>query len=266
VYLLYCDESGDLTDPSVQVLVVAGVAVHEDAIRPLAGEVQGTMRQYLGRQTADVVELHGNPMRTGNGQWKGLSIKKRVALYHELLRRLCDWEHSDTGSKAEVFAVVMDRNHSQSPTETTYGELLYAFDAWLREHRRQGDPHNGVLVADRSRYQRTLEAWVEVARAYKNRPAQDPRRLYALVEMPFFVDSRGTRLMQLADLVAHALYRAYNSGDWQYANTVLPAFEKNDRLVHFTPDNGCECPACKSSTGGESLAVVGTARSPRCTT
>lgn len=251
MYLLYADESGDLTDPNTQVLVIAGIAAHEDAIRPLAGAINGTMQRFLGRQTADRVELHGSPMRVGAGEWASIPASKRHGLYHDLLRKLGTWGHTDSGSGIEPFAVVMDRNHSQSPTETTYGELLYVFDGWLREGRRAGNPHNGVLIADRSRYERTLQAWVEVARAFKSRPAQDPRRLYALAEMPFFVDSRLTRLMQLADLLAHALYRGYNAGDWNWANSALPALTDAEpfRLVHFTGDARCACVACSHKRG-----------------
>jgi Protein of unknown function (DUF3800) len=140
----------------------------------------------------------------------------------------------------------MDRNHSQSPTETTYGELLYAFDARLREGRRGGDPHNGVLIADESRYEKTLQAWVELARAWKNRPAQDPRRLYVIAETPFFVDSKLTRLMQYADLLTHAVYRAYSADDWRLADLALPALPER-RLLHFTSNASCQCPACKTA-------------------
>lgn len=227
---------------------------------PLAGEINNTMRRFLGRQTADKVELHGSPMRVGAGEWASIAESKRHGLYRELLRKLDTWGHPESGTGAEPFAVVMDRDHSQSPTETTYGELLYIFDGWLREGRRAGNPHNGVLIADRSRYERTLQAWVEVARAVKSRPAQDPRRLYALAEMPFFVDSRLTRLMQLADLLADALYRGYNAEDWKWANTALPALTGAEpfRLVHFTSDGKCACVACRRDRGESSSGVQAT--------
>jgi hypothetical protein len=244
LYLLYADESGDLTDPATNVFVVGAIAVHEDAVRPLAGEINGTMNQFLGRKVADKVELHGSPMRAGAGEWRNIPEKKRHGLYHALLRKLETWEHKDTRSRIEPFVVIMDRDHSQSPTETTYGELLYAFDRVLRDHRKTGDPHNGVLIADESRYERTLQAWVELARASKSRPSQDYRRLYALAETPFFVNSRLTRLMQLADLVAHAFYRAYNASEWYWAESALPALEEPNRLAHFTGEKACDCPAC----------------------
>jgi hypothetical protein len=248
MYLLYADESGDLTDPGAKVFVVAAVAVHEDAVRPLAAEINRTMNKFLGQKVAEGLELHGSPMRAGAGGWRGISRKKRHGLYHDLLRKLDTWEHKQakTGIKTgiECFAVAMDRNHSQSPTETTYGELLYAFDQVLRSKRKEGFPNNGVLIADESKYERTLQAWVEVARAVEGRPKQDPRRLYALAEIPFFVNSERTRLIQLADLLGHALYRGYNANDWPWAQSALPAVSGRERLRHFTGDKDCTCPAC----------------------
>jgi hypothetical protein len=249
VYLLYADESGDLGDAKTRAFVVAAIAVHEDAVRPLAGEINGLMRGFVGRELADKLELHGRAMRMGAEGWDQVSPAKRMKLYHELLERLGTWEHAESGTKIEPFAVVMDRDHSQSPTETTYGELLYAFDEMLRSRRRRGDGHNGVLIADESRYEKTLKAWVEVARAYRNRPAQDTRRLHALAETPFFINSKETRLMQYADLLAHGLFRGYNAGDWALANTAASGLEGDDpvRLVHFTPDAQCTCLACETA-------------------
>lgn len=247
MYLLYADESGDLANPDTSVFVVGAIAVHEDAVRPLAGEINETMRRFLGARRAQELELHGSPMRVGGKDWRPVSANKRYSLYEDLMRKLSIWTHESSDSRIECFAVAMDRDHSQSPTETTYGELLYKFDELLRQGRRGGDPHNGVLIADESRYEKTLQAWVELARARRSRPAQDPRRLYAIAETPFFVDSRLTRLMQYADLLTHAVYRGYSANDWNLAALALPALT-GSRLLHFTSDAACSCPACAVSS------------------
>ena len=243
MYLLYADESGDLADPTASVFVVGAIALHEDAVRPLAGEINETMRRFLGKKRAQALELHGSPMRVGAKDWRSVPANKRYSLYEELMGKLSTWSHHASQSQIECFVVAMDRDHSQSPTETTYGELLYRFDEMLRNGRRDGDPHNGVLIADRSRYEKTLQAWVELARAKRSRPAQDPRRLYAIAETPFFVDSKLTRLMQYADLLTHAVYRGYSANDWDLANLAMPALA-GSRLLHFTSNPGCPCPAC----------------------
>ena len=51
--------------------------------------------------------------------------------------------------------------------------------------------------------------------------------------------------MQLADMVAHAFYRAYNVGDWRWADSLRPAVcgADENRLMHFTKAT-CSCPAC----------------------
>lgn len=245
MYLLYADESGDLGGPDSEVFVVGGIAVHEDAVRPFAAEINRTINQYIGRTEGMKAEVHGSPMRGGRGEWKRVSANKRHGLAHALLKRVVDWKHADSGSEIQPFAIVIDRNHSQSPTETSYGEFLFKFDLFLRDGRRGGNPHNGILIADRSRYEKTLEAWVEVARS--RRPKGDIRRLYALAETPFFVDSRSTRLMQIADLVAYSLYRGYNAGDWSWAKSLMPGLLPDPaRLVHLTSDPKCTCPACSA--------------------
>lgn len=263
MYLLYSDESGNVANPHDAAFVVGGIAVHEDAVRPLAGEINNVLANFVGVKRAKGLEIHGSPLRRGRDGWESFSVAKRHALAHTLLELVVDWEHKGSESILEPFVVAIDRNHSQSPMETAYGELLFAFDRYLRHGRRQGEPHNGVLVADRCTYERTLAAWVEVARARYRRPQQDARRLYALAETPFFVDSQSTRLMQLADLIAHAIFRAYNGGDWRWAETLLPALVGGDnrRLVHLTSDQSCSCAACTNAyvpvpTGG----LAGSAR------
>jgi hypothetical protein len=51
--------------------------------------------------------------------------------------------------------------------------------------------------------------------------------------------------MQLGDLVAYALYRGYSAADWGWANRIVPAMTSANpkRLVHFTNDTTCSCPA-----------------------
>lgn len=257
MYLLYTDESGNIANLADAVFVVGGIAVHEDAVRPLAGEINGILTNFVGKRRAKDMEIHGSPLRRGRGEWASIGAGKRHALAHALLGLVSNWQHEGSNSHVQPFATVIDRQHSQSAVETAYGELLFAFDRYLRQGRKRGEPHNGVLVADRSTYERALAAWVELARARSRRPKQDSRRLYALAETPFFVDSRTTRLMQLADLVAHATFRAYNSGDWAWAQTLEPAFlrDRERRVTHLTGDKDCGCPACSGATIDEVVAA-----------
>src|SRR5690242_9368729 len=100
MYLLYTDESGEITNPNDKVLVVAGVAVHEEAVRPLAGEINGMLRRYVGKKLVDAgIELHGSPLRGGRDEWRPISQGKRLRLAEDVLTSIVTWEHESSGSK-----------------------------------------------------------------------------------------------------------------------------------------------------------------------
>ena len=71
------------------------------------------------------------------------------------------------------------------------------------------------------------------------------------VEVPFFVDSRRSRLVQLADVVANTVFRFYLRGDSELFEILLPAFFTLDGTIHglthlVAGHRTCACPACGS--------------------
>ena len=73
--------------------------------------------------------------------------------------------------------------------------------------------------------------------------------------MPLFADSRATRALQAADLVAYALYRYYSrpggTHDERYIRRLWPQFDADDGRMHgLIHDSSyfhrCGCPACIS--------------------
>lgn len=247
MYVLYTDESGKARDPGDDVIVVAGIGVHEDAVHPLAGQANAILKRYVGHEEAARLEIHGSPMRSARGGWRRIDRSRRTAVADALLALVVNWTHAGSGTTVVPLGVVVDRARSATPVDVGYAELLHSFDQRLRSQRRGGEGHNCILVADKGRHEARLTAWVGAARAHPHRLSVDRRRLHALVETPFFVDSRSTRLMQLADLVSYSLYRAYNVGDWAWAEQLLPSIRAGrGSLMHMTARAGCTCEACAS--------------------
>ena len=76
-------------------------------------------------------------------------------------------------------------------------------------------------------------------------------RVKRLAEIPLFTDSKITRLLQLADFVAYAVYRRYESGDTQFFEMILPTFHEGSGILHgvvhlHSDHRNCFCPACLS--------------------
>jgi hypothetical protein len=73
-----------------------------------------------------------------------------------------------------------------------------------------------------------------------------------LADIPYFAAMRESRLLQVADLIAHAVWLMFERRDATLAKRLLPCFDIQDGavhgLVHIRPDPAvrCECPACHS--------------------
>lgn len=77
-----------------------------------------------------------------------------------------------------------------------------------------------------------------------------------IADTPFFVDSRASRLVQLADHVAYSVFRRYNSGDAQYIDIIANRFDEADGVIHglshkYNGRDTCTCPGCLSRRLGK---------------
>ena len=72
-----------------------------------------------------------------------------------------------------------------------------------------------------------------------------------IADTPFFVDSKASRLVQLADHIAYSVFRRFNSGDAQYMDIISSRFDEADGIIHglshkHAEKMTCMCPGCLS--------------------
>ena len=70
-----------------------------------------------------------------------------------------------------------------------------------------------------------------------------------LAEVPLFVDSRASRMIQLADLVAWSTFRKYEFQDGRFFDRLTRYFDADGGVIHGlvhhrSKDEECYCPAC----------------------
>lgn len=53
-----------------------------------------------------------------------------------------------------------------------------------------------------------------------------------LSEVPLFLDSKASRLIQLADLVAYAMFRKYEHGDDDFYSIIQDRFDRVGGIQH----------------------------------
>ncbi len=147
--------------------------------------------------------------------------------------------------------------------EIAFEDLCSRFDMYLSRLRAGGDRQRGLLILDESSHETTLQRMAREFRTLGTRWGV----IRNLAEVPLFVDSKASRLVQLADHVAYAVFRRYNAHDARYFDVISSKFDAADGVIHGLShkvvDPHCMCIACMSRRGvaGQDHAPKGTAAS-----
>ena len=244
MHILYIDDSGSVTNPEEKYFVLGGVAVFERGLYHLIQDTEKCVSEFdIG--DPDTIELHGAPMYSGkSGVWKSLKRDVREKYIHAAIRTLTPHRAS-----VRLFAVAVDKAavSPRDPVEYAFEEISNRFNLFLqRHHNRTGENQRGLIIMDKSRNERPIQ---KLAHNFRANGATWGHFRY-LAEVPLFVDSQASRLIQLADLVAWATRRKYEHADGRFFDPLVPRFDSDGGIIHGlvhyrqSAVEPCYCPAC----------------------
>ena len=256
MYLLYVDESGgDDANAQDEYFVLGGLAAFERVPFHLSAEVDEIQRQVFP-SVSDPIEFRASAMWSGNGEpWTSMPRTDRMNLMRRIYRLLA----RETKGVA-LFGVALHKpDFSRAvPIQRTSEELAGHFDGFLTGLEltdKNNEKQRGLMIFDKSRHEKTVQGLMNQYRTTGARFGT----IKHLAEVPLFSDSKITRMLQLADLIAYAIYRRYESRDAQFFDMLLPRFSQQGGVLHGlmhldSSYRECYCPACLSR---RSSAVTG---------
>ena len=230
MYLLYADDSGSPTDRNQEYFVLAGVAVFERQVHWIGRELDQVVAP-LDQVAQRPLELHGSPMMSGRDGWQTFSRPERIEAIKNGLGVL---DKSMQSTVAFGVAVRKTSIPGENPVEWAFEELCRLFDDFLKQlflaqqRKERGhnhvslDPQRGLMIFDESTMETTLQGLVRQFRQTGHRAGL----LRNITEVPLFVDSRATRLVQLADLIAYAVFRHVEREDGQFLDVIRHRFHR----------------------------------------
>ena len=243
MYLLYLDDAGTVQDQNEKHFILAGIAVFERQsywLQTALDDVAGT----LGHSEPDELELHGNRILNGNGWWRKMRRDDRRAVIQtglEATSRLAPggWR---------LFGVVVDKRalSPEDPIKYAFEQLCSRFDLFLTRLHHEGNTQRGLIVLDKSSQETRLQSLASEFRSLGHRWGIARN----LADVPLFIDSRATRCIQYADLVAYAMWRKFEKSDDEFFNVIAGDFDSEGGVVHGLHhfknlSDSCDCPACK---------------------
>lgn len=226
MYLLYADESGSIGDPTERHFVLAGLSVFEREPHLLEQELNQIASRFDANDPHSV-ELHGSPMRAGKGRWRHHPKPDREkAILDALAIGICK-RHP---GQVRLFAAVLNKqNHAgQDVAQVAFEQLSSRFDQFLGRLHQKGNTQRGLILFDKSSTETRIQT---LAREFKISGHTFGRtRNYA--EVPVFIDSKASRLIQLADLVAYAIFRRFEFNDTRFYDLIADCFDSDGGVMH----------------------------------
>ena len=227
MHLLYIDESGAVGDSQQPYFVLAGVAIFERQTHWIEQRLNNIATRFNPANPHDI-ELHGSPMRSGRDGWKGFPVADRKKAIEDALR---EGVVNNYPQSARIFAAVVKKDllPGSDPVEHAFEQIVNRFDLFLKRlYSKNHDPQRGIMIFDKSTTERRIQT---LARDFKyNGHTWGRTKNYA--EVPVFLDSKASRLIQLADLVAFAINRHYVSNDDSLFKIISPCFDSEGGVTH----------------------------------
>jgi hypothetical protein len=236
MFLLYVDESGNPDGQQDRYFVLGGIAMFERIPYFMNQAVNELEAQFFPNNP---VEFHAQAIVAhAEEPWKSLPAEKRFAILNDLCEII-------TRHDVVLFAVALERSTTAEPITRAFEELCTRFDLFLERQHSAGNQQRGLIIFDETRYESRLQTLLG---EYRNTGTRH-RRLRNFADVPFFADSKSTRLLQLADFVAYSVFRRYERADTRWLDKIISKCDSADGrihgLVHLTSNYSvCPCPAC----------------------
>lgn len=232
MHILYVDSGdGGTALGSSKHLVLCGAAMHEGQWRKLTRQLDEIQRANFPT-AGSFLEFHASEMRTGARVFRGLprtARNKAIAEVYEVIAR---------SKGLTLFAAVMDKaaffhkyQSKVDPYRGAFEGICTMFDYFLKRKQRQSERvGRGMVVFDESRPTLSREIRRLLAEFQASGTKWSP--LSCLIETAFFFDSRSSRLMQIADFCAYAVYRWYEANDSSYLEQIYHKFDRQGTRLH----------------------------------
>lgn len=244
MYLLYLDDSGSAPNPKEEYFVLGGLCILEHRISWLTDRINKFV-ESIEPQNPDAIELHAAEIFSGRiSPWDSFRERQhRANIIKDAL--YCMRPAKDD---TVIFACAVHKKSyvNNDPVEIAFENICLTFERFLqRRYNLTKQSDKGIIIIDKSSYETSLQ---KLAFNFHKQGIKR-KSLKFIREVPFFVDSRASRLIQIADNIAYAVFRRYEHGDLNYFNCIEDRFDRYEGVIqglsHLQIDNpNCTCPGC----------------------
>jgi hypothetical protein len=215
--MLYVDDSGSPTNTTDRYCVLAGFVTRENKNYWIQQNIDKLVSQHTGIPN---IEIHGSPLRSGHGEWRQFPKAMREDLFIAVLNYIA----ANYPRQFILFGAVI-RNQGGNVAEELFMQITSRFDKFLkRKFTKHQEPARGIAIFDKTRMEQQFQIWSQVYQKIGNRWGET---LANFAEVPLFLDSRMSRSIQIADIIAYSIFRKFEHNDDKYFSIIKNCFDRD---------------------------------------
>jgi hypothetical protein len=203
---------------------LAGFSIYETQTYWIEKAINTIIEKYIPSFTG--IELHGTDIRTGKREWRGIPAIIRENILMDIVNLV-----AQSYPKIILFGSVIAKTAASgiNISEMLFTQIASRFDMFLgRKYKNTQNHARGVAIFDKSTSELDIQKW---SRIFKSTGHQWGT-LHNFAEVPLFLDSKMSRLIQLADIIAYSLFRKYEFHDDKYFSVIQNCFDKEGNIHH----------------------------------
>ena len=225
MYLLYLDDSGTTGDPQTPNCIFAGFSVFETGTYWIEKDIDAIAQKY---SLPVNMEFHASHINTGRNVWRKMQRNIREGILFDLCNVIKN-RNRDLRIFASIHNIARSRSENNDLNKEMFTQVASRFDMFLgRIYKSTSKKERGIIIFDKSKSERIIQ---NMSHTFKSTGHQWGT-LRNLAEVPLFLDSKASRLIQLADIIAYAIHRKYNRNDLTYFSIIKDCFDAEGSTVH----------------------------------
>jgi hypothetical protein len=242
MYFLYLDDSGSIANIDEHHFVLGGFCIHVQQIYHIRKYLDD-LAESLFPTNPETVEFHASHIYAGNGPWGAFKKSQRIEIIRRVLGAL-----QCRRNIAVSFACAIHKPDfpTKNAVEFAFEDLCSRFEMFLsRMYHQTKAREKGIIILDKTVYETSLQ---QLAITFRQ-SGTTWRTLANIVEVPMFIESTTSRLIQLADHIAYATFRRFQRCDTTYFDVIQRLFDTDERgiihgLEHKHHTLQCACTGC----------------------
>ncbi len=244
VHLVYIDESGDPFGWNNQSnFALAGIAIHEGQIQYLSEKMSAIQQEFFPAVRIPII-FHAEEIHGGHGRFRSITQDTREKLMQRVYNLIGSLRFPNTA----VFATDIDDTYLTNKNlalDLVLEDLANRFNIYSMRLHKRDITSKGLFIIDQAHESRYRELILK----FQTQGTSYSKYLGNVVDIPYFAGGRDTRMLQLADFCAYAVFRYYEQKDDSYLKLILPAIDRRgpagppEGLKHLT-QLPCKCQAC----------------------